>query len=254
MKRFAFVVLFIIFTCNASNTTQSSAVKKQAIWTPGTQDKDAPFTVSPDNRYIAAVVKRGDKNAFLINGKEIAVYDEINTYTNMTFSLNYGTSGTFKSAQTNVATFSQEGGHVAFVARKDKTEMAVVDGKEGPAYASVFLPVFSRDGKRVAYEASPDGKKRVIITDGVPSDQYDDIAEGPLFSPDGTHLAYRAGLSDKYFVLLDGYCGRSYDHSGGRSSMTFSPDGRRFVYEANMNHSTFLSMARRKFPAMVTSI
>jgi hypothetical protein len=249
MERLAFVVLsLVMFSCNTSNGPQVSGLKKQAIWAPDTLDKDALFTVSPDNKNIAAVVKRGDKNAFLVNGKEIAVHDKINTYTDLTFSLESPFSGALESTQTKVASFSQEGGHVAFVARKHKTEMVVIDGKEGPPYARVFLPVFSREGKRVAYEASPDGNKRVIIADGVAGDQYDDIAEGPLFSPDGAHLAYRAELNNRFFVVLDGTRGRSYHHPGGRWSMTFSPDGRRFVYEAHMNDRHFLVDGTSEIP------
>jgi WD40 repeat protein len=204
--------------------------------------------VSPDNRHIAAVARRGGKEVFLLNGKEVSVHDQINTYTDLTVSLDYAFSGTVTSAHTKVAAFSQEGGRVAFAVRDGKSEAVVIDGKTGPAFASVFLPVFSRDGKRFAYQASPDGKKQLLVVDDLPTDLYDEIVEGPLFSPDGKHLAYRAALSDQYSVVADGVRGRSYSHPGGRSSITFSPDGRRLVYEANRNGRRFLVEGSTEIP------
>jgi len=73
----------------------------------------------------------------------------------------------------------------------------VVNGKEGPAFEKVLLPVFSPDGSHVAYRAKKD-KQRFVVTmdaEGKKVKQhppYEAVWE-PVFSPDGKFVAYGVG-------------------------------------------------------------
>jgi roadblock/LC7 domain-containing protein len=72
--------------------------------------------------------------------------------------------------------------------------LVVVDGQPGPEYDEVWCPVFSQDGKRVAYASKKDAKWLVVV-DGQPGPDYDWIIDME-FSPDGKSVAYN-GYSPK---------------------------------------------------------
>ena len=55
--------------------------------------------------------------------------------------------------------YSKDGHHYVYAARKGEKWFVVVNGKEGPAFDRVVLPVFSPDGKRLVYRARKDGKR-----------------------------------------------------------------------------------------------
>ena len=95
--------------------------------------------------------------------------------------------------------------------------MVVVDGQLGPEYDGVGSPVFSADGKRVAYVVQK-GAKRLAVVDGQPGPEYDDIKVSlfpvewsPIFSADGKRVAYAAKKGAKWLVVIDGQPGPEYD-------------------------------------------
>jgi WD40 repeat protein len=242
--------------CSRVKTADSPVEKAQPallerqIWTPVSEDNERRFTVSPDNTHIAAVVRRGDRQALVLDGKEIAVADEILTYASLLFTAYTPFPGQLTSATANVATFSNDGAHFAFCVRDGQSQAAVVNGAKQPTFAKVDLPVFSSGGKHFAYRASPDAKKWLFVVDGKPTETYDSIVEGPLFSPDGNQVAYRASIGVNYFVVANGTRGRSYSPTGGRnSSLTFSRDGRRLVYEAERDDRRFLVDGSKEIPS-----
>jgi len=127
--------------------------------------------------------------------------------------------------------FSQDGRRLAYVACREDKQSMVVDGQPGREYDRVAAPVFSPDGQRLAYAAHNRGRWFVVV-DGEPGPEHDGIGEGsPIFSPDGQRVAYIAINGSKWLVVADGKPGPEYDSilAGGP---IFSADGRRLGYAA----------------------
>lgn len=61
-------------------------------------------------------------------------------------------------------TYSKDGSY-AYAARNGNNWLIVVNGTEGPAFDRVVGPLFSPDGKRIAYRAKKDGKRFVVVAD-----------------------------------------------------------------------------------------
>ena len=135
--------------------------------------------------------------------------------------------------QVGALSFSTDGRHVAFAASSEKKQSFIVDGVSGETYDRVIAPsfTFSPDGKRFAYGAIQDEKKKVtVIVDWREQAECDEMGL-PLFSPDSAHLAYAVRREGKMAVVLDGKEQASCDQIIA-DSMHFSPDGKRLAYIA----------------------
>ena len=92
--------------------------------------------------------------------------------------------------------FSPDSKHVVYRAsaagkRGGAHSFMVQDGVEGKHYRGTHFPLFSRDGKHFAYVAGlPDRRRLVIVRDGQAGKDFNAI-DPPVFGPDGRHLAYR---------------------------------------------------------------
>jgi Tol biopolymer transport system component len=85
------------------------------------------------------------------------------------------------------------------------------------------------------------------MLDETPSPLYDGIAVGsPVFSPDGTHIAYAAQFDGKWQVLVDGKPGPGFDAVGNRF---FSPDSVHLVYAAQRGNKQLLVVDGTPGPA-----
>lgn len=91
-----------------------------------------------------------------------------------------------------------EGGRSAYCARRGESWFVVVNGKEGPPFDRVVTPSFSPDGKHLAYRARKDGKRFVVVadTEGRTVRQHPEYEQVfPVrFTADGRSIAY--GVKD----------------------------------------------------------
>jgi len=100
----------------------------------------------------------------------------------------------------------------------------VVDGKPGPEWDEVRPPIFSADGRRVAYFAVQD-KKWFPVVDGQPGPRFDDFSVRSLrMSPDGAHVAYGVFTGSRMHIFIDGQPGPEFD-AIGRNGPAFDGGG-----------------------------
>ena len=137
---------------------------------------------------------------------------------------------------------SPDGARMAY-ARFDRPSIGhiVLDGKAGPSYAAlVGKPVFSLDGKRVAYVAMNTQNQWFVVVDGEESrERYPPVQGRPgvfpdlRFSLDGRRLAYVAvvdgGGVAKQVVVVDHQADRKYDEIAG---LALAPKGESTAYAA----------------------
>ncbi len=215
----------------------------------------AGLVFSPDSKRFAFVAGRGGKQIASIDGQEGPAWDGVRgegvrfsqdgrrvayiaTQGEDWFVVIDGMqSGPWKAVGDQGVQFSADGEHVAFGAQRPAEGgggewVVVVDGKEGPAYASVGQLVFAPVGARFAYNAEIAKSRWVVVADGKPSAEAQALSSRPTFSPDGKHLAYSLARDDKLFVVVDGVEGPGYDRMSkkGKRAITFSEDGSSHAY------------------------
>jgi hypothetical protein len=245
--------------CSGVPVNDNLVVKEIALGADRGRD-DSFDHVSPDGRHIAYVARGGHGVHVIVDGQPGPAFDTI--------------------WQDSIQ-FSQDGRHVAYVAGQGDKRLVVVDGRPGPAYDGIGMdggqlddtsrgcpavrsdkqivteagtgllrsyPFFSLDSRRVAYIAQEAGKWFVVL-DGTPGPSYDGIGERSLVcSPDSRHVAYVAIQGNKQFVVLDGKPGPVYDGIGFCAPI-FSPDSRRVAWWARRGGKWFAVVDGRPGPA-----
>ncbi len=129
--------------------------------------------------------------------------------------------------------FSPDGRRLAYIADEGGQRFVVLDGKPGAKYDAVYKGTltFSPDSKRLAYFAGKGGM-RTIILDGAEGTPHRDAMVSTLrFSPDGTKLAYAAQMeSGKWAIVINGKAEAAFDYIGSFTGVNWSPDSRRLAY------------------------
>ena len=133
---------------------------------------------------------------------------------------------------------SEDGAHLAYAGVRGEKSFVGRDGTEEPTgegFSRSVPPVFSPDGRHLAYGAYRDGEFRLIVDGEVPGELP--IAPiGAVFSPDGERLAFvevrgTDEASAEHRIVLDGTPGRWFrGMRNAQGAMQFSPDSRRFAY------------------------
>jgi len=135
---------------------------------------------------------------------------------------------------------ADDGAHLAYVARRDKNFFLVKDGVElpFPEHEMRSHTIFAKDGRAVnvgvlreRFFTIADGKKT--------GDTYDGIKD-PVFSPDGSLLAFAARRGDRHHVVVNGIAGPPYDMV---VAPQFSPDGSRLIYRVRQDGKRFVVVA-----------
>jgi len=136
------------------------------------------------------------------------------------------------------AVFSKDGRHMAYVARRatggapgQNEAVAAIDGRLGPAYASIEGIAFSDDGKSVGYAATKEHGVRVVVN-GKELGPFKEHGAGvPLWNADGSRYAFYASADEegKTCIVTPAGKGRAYDEVKG---LAFSPCGKWLAYAA----------------------
>ena len=178
--------------------------------------------VSPDNRHIVFMIKEGNKQLVVLDGKKGNAYDEV---------------------YVESLTFSPDSNKLAYVAREKDNQFIVVNGNEQKKYKEILKRsfVFSPNSKRLGYIVK-EGDIYFAVIDKKEGAKYDIVQERSIsFSPEGKHLAYAAGnyKEAKGFVVVDGKELQGYMD-------IVSIGGGRIVFDSS-NNIHFLALKNNKF-------
>lgn len=203
------------------------------------------FAVSKDGNRLAYIVReKGSEEFVVFDRKEQPRYDKITqlgwsedgsriSYIGEKNSQSYVIIGDKKFgpyAGISSFLFDSKKERFACVVQKDNKLQAVIDGIAGDYYAWIDSPVFSPNGKTVAYRArtNKDGEYDILVVEGKVK-KFENIM--PLvFSPDGKNLAYsiRNSNGNSQLMINDKAVGKSYKST--ISYYFFSPDSKDIAY------------------------
>jgi len=138
---------------------------------------------------------------------------------------------------------SDDGAHLAYLARRDKTVLLVKNGVElpFPDHEMRSQTLIAKNGR--AFNAAVTRGRFSPIMDGKnQGDSYDGIKD-PVLSADGSQFAFVARNGDKHFIVINNSSGPQYDMV---VSPLFSPDGSRLIYRARQDGKRFVVVADSK--------
>jgi hypothetical protein len=140
---------------------------------------------------------------------------------------------------------------VAFVAGEGGRQVIVLDGSEyslyGPDWTVSWPLCFSDDGSGVACRlTSKTSQSGCIAVDGKRGEEFDRVGP-PVLSGDGKHVAYRAHLGGRCFVVVDGDPGPDFEFM---CDPAISADGKVVAYGAKQagQWTLFVGSARTPIP------
>ena len=161
--------------------------------------------------------------------------------------------------EVSLAGWSPDGRRFAVGARTAKKWRLLLDGRDhGPEVDGIAgRPVFSPDGRRVAYRANrgarptslpipprerapPWAGSWFMVVDGKAHPEYDEVGT-PVFSPDGQHLAYPARRNASWFIVVDEKEHGPHDAVG---PPTFTPDSARVLHGARTGRELWWKVIR----------
>lgn len=141
-------------------------------------------------RHTAQVLRRGDKQLVLRDGRPGPEYDRVGE-----------------------VAFSEDGSSLAYEALRGEERFLVVDGQELPLKATIFPGSLrmSPDNKRLALVAQA-GSQWQVLVDGRPGPPFDFVfTDSVKFSPDAKRFGYLALKEAKLQVVVDHEIKRELD-------------------------------------------
>ncbi len=254
----------------AQSGGKSLAVRDGIPGAPLDQIRAQSLVFSPNGNHLAYAANIDGDWTPIVDGKTVGQpFDDIDGIqpsfspdgSQLAFGVRLGkqwgvvVDGTLGIPHTNIGhdtfRFSPNNQHFAYVANLEGSWFMMLDGKpdayaygrkavENLSYTRLGIkgPVFSPDGKRLAYSVAQGNDKLGVVVDGqLGRPHWTLIEESLVFSPDGKKLAYVAGSSDgKWRVLLERkVSGHAYD-GVGMDGVLFSSDSEHALFIAQRNH------------------
>jgi hypothetical protein len=145
--------------------------------------------VSPDRGTQVVVQEQSGRSCVAIDGKAQRCHDAVSL------------AG---------VTFAVRGGSVAYPARVDGRWVVVHDGRAGPSWDGVGVPVLSVDGGHVAYPVLDRTGWRVVVDDRPGPEFGAIIANTIVLDSTGSHHAYVGQRGDSSYVVIDGVASRGW--------------------------------------------
>ena len=172
---------------------------------------------SPDSQHTVFAAKRDGQWYLVIDGKETAIADNPTDYY-----------------------YSPDSKHLMYDIGPRDTARTYVDGEQVTGGDDIEKVVFNCDGTRKGYTAKT-GDTYTMTIDGLDPKQYTaSYCAEPIFSPDGKRVAYfvqMPGDSNNYREVVDGVESSLYDNT---MLFHFSPDSQHYVYEAKRGNKWLL--------------
>jgi Tol biopolymer transport system component len=167
---------------------------------------------SLDGKRLAFAATSGDRSRIIVDGKEGADFSDVSE-----------------------PIFSANGRHIAYTATEGDTERVVFDSNRCAQYLRIDRYLcFAPDGKSVCYSAVRDDKSAVIAIAGTITREYVVLGvrnprqgfsygerTGPMFSPDGKHIACIIWGDGKCALWVDGCRSEWYDGAPTGGSLVF---------------------------------
>ncbi|MDB5328047.1 MAG: hypothetical protein JWM57_3616 [Phycisphaerales bacterium] len=175
------------------NVTSAAAVVSPAdpaAGLPGYTPKpvsQTPVVFSEDGKRYAYLARSGQEYVVIVDGKE---------------QRRFSAAPGLQVRMQFVGPAGQK--HVMTVAGVSGLFDVFVDGQPLPPHDPNVVPVYSKDGSRFAYVATPNAQERaktVLVVDGKTTDY---AADAPRFTADGKHLLAMGHAGDSQTLLVDG--------------------------------------------------
>lgn len=162
---------------------------------------------SPDGRQVAYAARTGQRQWVVLNGRKQMEHEPYESVL-LIGRANAPLEGPWKRDVTlPQPVFSADGHSLAYPAARNGKRFVVVDGREGEPFDEVLTPIWSPQGKRLAHVARRERMWCVVI-DGVRGEFFDHVPEplfspNPVFSADGSTLAYLASREKRQFLVIE---------------------------------------------------
>jgi len=135
---------------------------------------------------------------------------------------------------------SDNGKHLAFLARRGEASLLVKDGVEIPVnHSDVSLDVVVSNTGRVLHVVMFNGKVLVYLDGKRVGGEYAEV-DGATFSDDGANYTFAAGKGEKHHIIVNGFEGPPLDMV---VTPRFTSAGNRVIYRARNKGERFVMTA-----------
>lgn len=234
-KSYRNIVMDLIFSPDGQQLAYVAGDSKGTKYHVVHNDKESPeyasaggIIFSPDSKKIAYKASTGKGSQVIING-----VPEPKTYSSIPEKLVFSPDSNKIAYQVIKQEFDQE------LNPQQRKTFVVVNGEEMKNYTNIFGISFSPDNKLIFNAASVGKVGSFLVIDGV--EREPDYGSTPVFSPDGKQMAYKAltgvDKDKKTFIVINNKKSELYKEA---YIIGFSPDSKHFAYSAFKDDGSYI--------------